>query len=147
MKFERRTDKLLPRSEYYRRLLRALQFGLAITAFALGLGALGYCYFGHLSFVDGLLNASMILFSEGPVDRMDTAGGKLFATFYALFSGVAYISIVAVIFAPVFHRFLHRFHLDVSEEEQEEEDIEEDQGEAPRKSARKPSRRQQRPKK
>ncbi|HEY3295052.1 MAG TPA: hypothetical protein VGL38_06420 [bacterium] len=132
MKFEHNTEKLLPRTAYYRRLLGAVLFGVVITTISLGLGALGYCYFGRLSFVDGLLNASMILFSEGPVDRMDTTGGKLFATVYAMFSGVAYISIVGVIFAPVFHRFMHRFHLDISEDEQEE-DREEDRADKNRK--------------
>jgi len=129
--YERRHEPLLPRTEYYRRLLGALTFGIAITVVSLGVGTAGYCYFGHMGFVDGLLNASMILFSEGPVDKMDGAGAKLFASFYALFSGIAYISIVGVIFAPVFHRFLHRFHLDVSQREEEREDVKEDDNDGP----------------
>ena len=114
-RFERRHEPLLPRTEYYRRLLGALSFGIAITIVALGVGTVGYCSFGrNVGFVDGLYNAAMILFGEGPAldPEQTTQQVKLFGTFYALFSGMAYITIVGVIFAPVFHRFLHRFHLD-----------------------------------
>ncbi len=53
----------------------------------------------------------MILTGMGPVDRMATPAAKLFASFYALFSGVAFLTSVGVLLAPVFHRFIHRFHL------------------------------------
>ena len=75
------------------------------------MGILGYHYFGRLSWIDALLNASMILTGMGPVNRLDTDAAKLFASFYALFSGVAFLTFVGVLFAPVYHRFLHRFHL------------------------------------
>lgn len=54
----------------------------------------------------------MILTGMGPVDRMHTTAGKLFATAYALYSGVAFLSMMALLIAPIFHRFLHRFHLE-----------------------------------
>jgi hypothetical protein len=57
----------------------------------------------------------MILTGMGPVDRLDTAEGKLFASFYALFSGVSFLTFVGVLFAPIYHRFLHKFHLDETE--------------------------------
>ena len=66
------------------------------------------------SWVNSLLNASMILSGMGPLDPMKTSAGKLFAGCYALFSGVAFLSSIAVVFAPVFHRFLHKFHLEQS---------------------------------
>ena len=56
----------------------------------------------------------MILGGMGPVDRIESASGKVFATVYALYSGVAFLTVVAVLLAPVFHRFIHRFHLDES---------------------------------
>ncbi len=83
---------------------------------SLGIGILGYHYFEGLGWLDALLDASMILSSMGPVHVPQTTAGKLFASFYALFSGVAFITIVGVLFAPVFHRFLHKFHLDISAE-------------------------------
>lgn len=81
---------------------------------SLALGVLGYHIVAGLSWLDSLVNASMILTGMGPVDAMTTDGAKLFASFYALFSGVAFLTIVAVLLAPAVHRFLHRFHLDLA---------------------------------
>ncbi len=72
----------------------------------------GYHYLERLSWLDALLNASMILSGMGPVAELKTTTGKLFASFYALFSGVAFVAIVGIVIAPVYHRFLHVFHLD-----------------------------------
>ncbi len=88
--------------------------GAVIIGFCLGVGVLGYHVFAGLSWLDALLNASMILTGMGPVDPMKTTAAKLFASFYALFSGVAFISIIGVLLAPVVHRFLHRFHLELA---------------------------------
>ncbi len=88
-------------------------FSLLILAFSLCVGTLGYHAFGRLPWTDAFLNASMILTGMGPVDRMDTEAGKLFAAFYALYSGVAFLTLAGVLFAPVYHRFLHKFHLDM----------------------------------
>lgn len=93
------------------RQLRYGVFSLIILTFSIGIGTGGYHIFGKLSWIDSFLNASMILTGMGPVDHLETTGGKLFASFYALFSGVAFLTFVAVLFAPVYHRFLHRFHL------------------------------------
>jgi len=84
------------------------------VAGSLALGMLGYHLVAGLSWIDALVNASMILTGMGPVDEMSTVGAKLFASFYALFSGVAFLTIVAVLLAPAVHRFLHRFHLDLA---------------------------------
>lgn len=81
---------------------------------SLALGVLGYHLVAGLSWIDALVNASMILTGMGPVNEMSTVGAKLFASFYALFSGVAFLTIVAVLLAPAVHRFLHRFHLDLA---------------------------------
>ena len=87
----------------------------------LAIGTLGYHYFGNVGWVDGLLNAAMILTGMGPVDKMESTAGKLFATFYALYSGIAFLTMIAVIIAPIYHRFLHRFHLASEEEDKPEE--------------------------
>ncbi len=108
---EHHRQRLLTRREFLARQIRYLFFSLLILCFSIGLGILGYHYFGRLSWIDALLNASMILTGMGPVDRLDTDAAKLFASFYALFSGVAFLTFVGVLFAPVYHRFLHRFHL------------------------------------
>ncbi len=65
----------------------------------------------NLSWIDSLLNASMILGGMGPVNEIHSNTGKIFASFYALFSGIIFLIIVGLIFAPIYHRFLHKFHI------------------------------------
>jgi len=103
---------LLPRKVFFLRVLRGLALSLGIIGASLGLGILGYHFCGELDWLDSLLNAAMILSGMGPVNELHTAGGKLFASFYALYSGVAFVTAVSVLLAPVLHRFLHKFHLD-----------------------------------
>ena len=116
MKFEKKTQPLANRSRFLFRLLKYWSISALMILFSLGLGVLGYRYCGQLSWIDSLLNASMILTGMGPVDRMETITGKLFASFYALFSGVVFLGATAVLFSPVYHRVLHRFHLIDDEE-------------------------------
>ena len=82
-------------------------------------GVAGYHYFGQLSWIDSLVNASMILTGMGPVDPMPDNKGKLFESVYALYSGVAFLTTVAVLLAPVVHRFLHALHIDDSKNERD----------------------------
>ena len=91
-------------------------FGASCIALLLGVSVFrwGYRYFEDLPWIDALLNASMILGGMGPVGELKTVCGKLFASFYALFSGMVFLVIMGVLFAPVIHRFLHRFHLEGS---------------------------------
>ena len=113
--FESKSEPLLPRSAFYQRLARSFVIMLGIVAASLGLGSVGYHYFGKLAWVDALLNAAMILTGMGPVDPMTTTAGKLFATAYALYSGIAFLSTIAVLIFPIAHRFMHKFHLDDDE--------------------------------
>jgi hypothetical protein len=110
--FEHRKEPLLPRRAFYRRLTRSVALSLAIVAASLGLGMTGYHWLEKLSWLDAYMNAAMILSGMGPVAPVQTSCGKLFAGSYALFSGLAFITSIGVVFAPVFHRFLHKFHLD-----------------------------------
>ena len=111
-RFERRRQPLASPRAFLRRMLGYLALSAGIVLFSLAIGILGYHVFEKLSWIDSLLNASMILGGMGPVDVLKTNGGKLFASFYALFSGLAFIIIVGVVFAPIAHRFLRRFHLE-----------------------------------
>jgi hypothetical protein len=104
---------LLPRREYLARFARSLALGLSIIAVCLGIGMVGYHCLEKLSWIDAFLNAAMILSGMGPVATLQTNAGKLFAGFYALFRGLALISIIGIIMAPVVVRFLHKFHLDL----------------------------------
>jgi hypothetical protein len=104
---------LAPRAEYLRHLGRNGAIFMGGIAVSLGLGAVGYHAFEHLPWLDATLNASMILTGMGPVNPLTTAGGKVFGIFYALFSGVVFLSLVAVLLAPVLRRLLHRLHIDL----------------------------------
>ncbi len=115
MFFEHHTQPLATQAEFVRRMLR---FGLVtagIILFSLGIGILGYHYLESLSWIDSLLNASMILGGMGPVNALQTDAGKIFASFYALYSGIILLASVGILITPVFHRFLHRFHLELDD--------------------------------
>jgi len=119
MKLEHRHQPLLPWRQFRRRVIN---YGTAATVMiivSLGVGILGYRLFGHLPWIDALLNASMILTGMGPVNPMTTVAGKLFASAYAIFSGVAFLTSFGVLAAPIFHRFLHRFHLEVANKDED----------------------------
>src|SRR6185437_9191981 len=90
-----------PRKKYLKRLYYGALLSLLLIAISLGIGILGYHFLGHLRWIDSLLNASMILAGMGPVDNLTSDAAKIFASFYAIYSGVSFLTIVAVLFAPV----------------------------------------------
>lgn len=118
-RFEHRHEPMLPKRLFYRRMVRCGLLSLAFVVASLGIGMLGYHAIEGLSWLDAFLNAAMILTGMGPVTEMHTTAGKLFAGCYALFSGVAFLTAVAVLVAPLVHRALHRFHLDFDAEARE----------------------------
>lgn len=97
---------------FYHRFLLALALAVAMLACSLGLGILGYHFIAGLGWVDALLDASMILSGMGPVNPLPSDAAKVFASGYALFSGVVFISATGILLSPVFHRVLHRFHIE-----------------------------------
>ena len=102
---------LAPKEAHRRRLLTAGKVGLVFVTLSLAVGMAGYMFFEGLNLVDAFLNASMILSGMGPIHNPATTGGKLFAGFYAIFSGFAVLGVAAVIFAPIVHRVFHRLHI------------------------------------
>jgi hypothetical protein len=112
MRYEHKTEPLLPFRRFLARLLVHVSVGLLVITGSLGLGVLGYHHFAGLPWLDALLNASMILGGMGPVDAVRTSGGKVFASGYALFSGVIFLVVVGIMIAPAAHRVLHRLHLE-----------------------------------
>ena len=110
--FERRSERLASQFVFARRVLRYSLVTGGIILFSLGFGMLGYHCLESLSWIDSLLNASMILGGMGPVDTLQTNAGKVFASFYALYSGIILLASVGVLATPIFHRLLHRFHLE-----------------------------------
>lgn len=110
--YERRGEPLISASAFNRRMIGHGIVAVSLIAGALSVGVLGYHGFEGLPWLDALLNASMILGGMGPVDPLHTGAGKWFASFYALFSGIAFIGIAGVMVAPVAHRIMHRLHLE-----------------------------------
>ena len=98
--------------KFYHRFLRALALAGGVIGTSLCLGILGYHFIAGFGWIDALLNAAMILSGMGPVGTLDSDAAKIFASGYALFSGVVFISASGIILTPVFHRVLHRFHLE-----------------------------------
>ena len=110
--FEQRKKPLLPRRAFYGRVARSVGLAGAIVVGSLCIGMVGYHGFEGMSWLDAFVNAAMILSGMGPADTLHTNAGKVFAGCYALFSGLAFVTAMGVVFAPVFHRFLHQFHLE-----------------------------------
>ena len=106
------------RQEFARHMGRGIAISSALIAISLGVGVLGYHLTAGLDWVDSILNASMILTGMGPVSPLPNDGAKLFASGYALFSGVIFIASAGVAVGPVAHRFLHRFHVELDDPEE-----------------------------
>lgn len=109
--YEHRTHPILSRADFTKRVARHVMLAFFALAVALGIGVVGYHTLGELEWLDALLNASMILGGMGPVDPLHKPVAKLFASGYALFSGLAFIGVASLLVAPFAHRLLHRFHL------------------------------------
>ncbi len=110
--FESRTEPLASRFVFIRRVIKYVLLGMGVCGGALGIGILGYHYIARFSWIDSVLNASMILGGMGPMGDLPNDDAKLFASFYALFSGLVFISVMGIMLAPAAHRALHLFHLD-----------------------------------
>lgn len=109
--FEGHHEQILPLRLFLRRMAVCILIATALITIALGIGVCGYHFLARLPWVDALLNASMILTGMGPVDVLHSNAAKIFASAYAIFSGLVFISLMALLLSPVAHRVLHKFHL------------------------------------
>jgi hypothetical protein len=115
--YEHHQKPLLSRAAFLQRMLGHIGVAVMIILGSLGIGIAGYHFLEGLTWIDSLLNASMLLGGMGPVNELHTTMGKIFASLYALYSGIVFLVVAGVLFAPLFHRFLHRFHLELSDED------------------------------
>jgi hypothetical protein len=116
MKLEHHKQKVVPFSQFLLRLGRYALFSLMLIIVSVFIGVMGYHYFGKLEWLDSFHMSCMILTGMGPVVEMRTDTAKLFSSFFALYSGVAFLSITAVFFAPIVHRLLHILHVERNED-------------------------------
>ena len=117
MKLENRNQKVTPLPHFLYRLSRYGLFALGLIAFSVLFGTLGYHHFGQISWLDSFHMTCMILTGMGPVVEMTSTSAKIFSSIYALYSGVAFLSITAVFFAPIIHRLLHILHVEQDDTE------------------------------
>lgn len=114
--YEHKKQPLASQKVYYRRLWKNFFFALLILIVCLLIGVLGYKFtIPEFDWYDSLLNASMILSGMGPIIDANivlTKSAKIFASVYALFSGVMFISTIGIIIAPIAHRFFHKLNLE-----------------------------------
>ena len=110
--FEHKRQPLISRAAFRNRFLSYMGIALGVVLASLAVGMIGYHTLEGLTWIDSLVNASMLLGGMGPVDQLLTNGGKIFASFYALYSGIVFLVAAGLVVAPVFHRFLHQFHLE-----------------------------------
>jgi hypothetical protein len=108
--YERKAQPLLSRRRFARRLLGHAAVAVALLAVSLAIGIWGYAAFERLPAIDGFLNAAMLLGGMGPVNNPVSFAGKLFAGLYALYAGLVFIAMLALILTPIMHRVLHHFH-------------------------------------
>ena len=111
-KFEQVSHPLLPWRLFLLRMARHGGLASAFLLVSMLLGMAGYHAFAQLSWMDSFLNASMILTGMGPVNPMQSNAAKIFSGVYALYSGIAFLTAVAFLFAPILHRMFHKIHLD-----------------------------------
>lgn len=108
--YEAKHHPVLPRKDFAKRMAKSFAMASSLIILSLLAGMAGYHFLEDLPWIDAFLNAAMILGGMGPVAPIQSFGGKLFAGFYALYSGLVVIVAAGVIFAPVMHRMLHKFH-------------------------------------
>lgn len=110
--FERKHEKIAPVPVFVRRLIVSVAIAGILAMVALFIGIAGYHWIAGLKWVDALLDASMILGGMGPVTPLTTNAAKVFASAYALFSGLVFIAVMGIVLSPIVHRVLHEFHVD-----------------------------------
>ena len=115
--YEHRLEPPLTREAFIARMLRHGSYIGALILASVLVGTAGYHWLGQLAWIDAFLNACMLLGGMGPIGELQTSAGKIFAAFFALYSGIVFLIAAAVLFTPVFHRVLHRFHWDADHDD------------------------------
>src|SRR5438093_1389240 len=111
-RFESKRERLAPLQVFVKRVLVSLAIAFCLIAGALLIGLAGYHFIAGFGWVDSLLEASMILGGMGPIKELPRDAAKIFASLYALFSGLIFIGVMGLVLSPVVHRIMHKFHVD-----------------------------------
>ena len=118
--YEHKSQKLVSRKEYRNRIRKNVIIASFIVLISLTIGVVGYKFtVPEFDWYDSLLNASMILSGMGPMidpDIVLSKSAKVFASIYALFSGITFLTTFSILMAPILHRFFHRMHMENDEQ-------------------------------
>jgi hypothetical protein len=110
-RFERQHENLLSNRQFAARMVRFAFLGIAIEGAVILIGSMGFHYIGGLNWLDGALNATMVITGNGPAFEPQTEGAKIFQIIFSLSGVIGFVLILSVMLAPVFHRVLHHFHI------------------------------------
>lgn len=121
MKRSTKHRNILPPREFAKRMFWYTLFAFGLIAFSLLIGTLGYHFIAKLGWIDSIYNSSMILTGMGPVNHLVDVDAKIFASVYALFSGIVFLSTVAIFFSPIAHRLLHVLHVEDEDDDKNKE--------------------------
>lgn len=108
--FEKKGQPVIPFSQFLLRVFLSFCVSVFVITLAISIGILGFHHFEGMEWLNAFENSAMILSTMGPVVEIKTSNGKIFSAFYALFSGLMFVTMMGIIFAPVIHRCLHQFH-------------------------------------
>jgi hypothetical protein len=111
--YERRHQPLLPASQFYLRVLRAVIVTCGILFLTVLVGAIGLHVLEHMAWIDAVLNAVLIMTGLGLTVTLQSAAAKVFTSFYAILSAIIFFACIMILFSPLIHRALHHFHLDL----------------------------------
>ena len=111
--YEHRHQPLLPWSQFYLRIFRCVILTSVCLIFIVLVGAIGYHSFEHMSWIDSILNAVLVMTGLGLTVTLETTAAKIFTSFYAVISAIIFFAGIVVLFSPLIHRALHHFHLDL----------------------------------
>ncbi|MBK8721625.1 MAG: hypothetical protein IPL95_04950 [Saprospiraceae bacterium] len=110
--YEHKSEPIISKNRFYKRVNYHLMISAMLISISLGIGIIGYHFIANICWIDSLHNASMILSGMGPVVNIENTAGKLFSSFYALFSGIIFITNFGFILAPFVHRILHKINVE-----------------------------------
>jgi hypothetical protein len=86
-------------------------------------GILGYHWAAGLNWLDALVEASMILSGMGPINPLSTTSAKVFASLYALFSGLIFVLAMGIVLSPLVYSLLSQFPINLKTENYDEAEI------------------------
>jgi hypothetical protein len=118
--FEHYRQPLLPKTAFFKRMLRCIAAALGLLTFNILVGTIVLYFAEHFSWMDAFLNSVLIMTGLGLVNVLNTPHGKLFTAFYALFSALVFYTTLAIIVTPLLHRLLHHLHLDIESKRRSE---------------------------